>query len=249
MLLNFAATRSLRMVPVGDYLRREMAWNSLGKCYLLRADSIGLVGKMSSGPSIVWTTARVDASNPTLSDRRTAGRALALQLLVALGGEGWTIEIDARGKPVACGAPVRHISIAHTGNIVAAAASAVGPIGIDVEYRDPDRDLNRLARAAYGPSECQAVTRYGVSAFYRIWTLREAIGKATGDGMALVTDRIDRVPICMMDGSLVAAGDEWLFAHEVIAQDFSLALAVRVASAEARSAAQGCSLDRLRLRA
>ena len=225
-----------------------MAWNSLGKCYLLQAESVGLVGKMSSGPSIVWTTARVDASNPTLSNRRTAGRALALQLLVALGGEGWTIEIDARGKPVARGAAVRHISIAHTGNIVAAAASAVGAIGIDVEYRDPDRDLNRLALAAYGPAECQAVTRYGVSAFYRIWTLREAISKATGDGMALVTDRIDRVPICMMDGSLVAAGDEWLFAHEVIAQDFSLALVVRVASAEARSAVQSCSLDSLHLR-
>ena len=203
---------------------------------------------MSYGSSIVWATALVDASNPTPSSRRTIGRALALQLLVALGGEGWTIEIDARGKPVARGASVRHVSIAHTGNIVAAAASAVGPIGIDVEYRDPDRDLNRLALAAYGPAECQAVTLYGVSAFYRIWTLREAISKATGDGMALVTDRIDRVPICMMDGSLVAAGDEWLFAHKVIAQDCSLALVVRVISPEARSAAQSCSLDSLRLR-
>jgi phosphopantetheinyl transferase len=92
------------------------------------------------------------------------------------------------------------------------------------------------------------VASHGVSAFYRIWTLREAISKATGDGMALVADRIDRVPICMMDGSLVAAGDEWLFAHEVIAQDFSLALVVRVASAEVRSAMQSCSLDSLRLR-
>ena len=204
---------------------------------------------MSNGSSIVWTTARVDAAKPTLSSRRAAGRALALQLLVALGGDGWTIEVDARGKPVACGALLRHISIAHSGNLVAAAASAVGPVGIDVEYRDPDRDLNRLARAAYGPAECQAVTRHGVSAFYRTWTLREAIGKATGDGMALVTDRIDRVPVHMIDGSLVAADDEWLFAHDVIAQDFSLALVVRVASAEARNAAQGCSLDSLRLRA
>jgi phosphopantetheinyl transferase len=225
-----------------------MAWNSLGKCYLLQAESVGLVGKMSSGPSIVWATARVDASNPTLSSRRMVGRALALQLLVALGGDGWTIEIDARGKPVACGASERHISIAHTGNIVAATASAVGPIGIDVEYRDPNRDLNRLALAAYGPAECQAVATHGVSAFYRIWTLREAISKVTGDGMALVTDRVDRVPIGMMDGSLVAAGDEWLFAHEVIAQEHSLALVVRVASAEARSAVQSCSLDSLHLR-
>jgi phosphopantetheinyl transferase len=197
--------------------------------------------------SIVWATALVDASNPTPSHRRTVGRALALQLLIALGGEDWSIEIDARGKPLACGASVRHISIAHTGNIVAAAASAVGPIGIDIEYRYPGRDLNSLALAAYGPTECQAVATHGVSAFYRIWTLREAISKVTGDGMALVTDRIDRVPIAMMDGSLIAAGDEWLFAHEVIAQNFSLALVVRVASAEARRAVQACSLAHLRV--
>jgi len=165
-----------------------------------------------------------------------------------MGDEHRAIDTDTRGKPIVCGASMRHISIAHTGNLVAAAASAIGPVGIDVEHRDPARDLNRLALAAFGPAECQAVASHGVSAFYRVWTLREAISKATGDGMALVADRIDRVPICMMDGSLVAAGDEWLFAHEVIAQDFSLALVVRVASAEVRSAMQSCSLDSLRLR-
>jgi phosphopantetheinyl transferase len=215
---------------------------------LLRAQSPKLPMKMSIGPCIVWATTLVDASSPTPPRRRTVGRALALQLLIALGGEDWSIETDARGKPVVRGSPVRHISIAHTGNIVAAAASAVGPIGIDVEYRDPARDLNSLALAAYGPAECQAVATHGVSAFYRIWTIREAISKVTGDGMALVIDRIDRVPISMMDGSIVAAGDEWLFAHEVIAQDFSLALVVRVASAEVRDAAQCCSLDSFRLR-
>jgi 4'-phosphopantetheinyl transferase len=175
-----------------------------------------------------------------------AGRELVLLLLRELGGERWTIEIDERGKPIACGASARHISIAHTGAIVAAAASTIGPIGIDVEYREPDRNFNQLALAAYGPEECEAVGQQGVSAFYRIWTLREAISKATGDGMAFVTDRIDHVPIGMLDGSLVAVGGEWLFAHDVIAQEFSLALAVQVASPEAKRAAQGCSLERLR---
>ena len=203
---------------------------------------------MPGEPLIVWATALIDAPHPTPSGRRASGRALASQLLVAIGDEHRAIDTDTRGKPIVCGASMRHVSIAHTGNLVAAAASAIGPVGIDVEHRDPARDLNRLALAAFGPAECQAVASHGVSAFYRVWTLREAISKATGDGMALVADRIDRVPICMMDGSLVAAGDEWLFAHEVIAQDFSLALVVRVASAEVRSAMQSCSLDSLRLR-
>ena len=162
-----------------------------------------------------------------------------------MGNKSGTLDTDARGKPIVRGAPMMHISIAHTRNVVAAAASAIGPVGIDIEYRNPDRDLGRLALAAFGPAECQAVAVHGVSAFYRIWTLREAISKATGDGMALVADRIDHVPIVMGDGTLVAAGDEWLVAHDVVAQDFSLALVVRVASGDARTAVEACSLASL----
>jgi 4'-phosphopantetheinyl transferase len=164
-----------------------------------------------------------------------------------MGDEHRTIDTDTRGKPIVCGASMRHISIAHTGNLVAAAASAIGPVGIDVEHRDRARDLTRLALAAFGPAECQAVASHGVSAFYRIWTIREAISKATGDGMALVTDRIDRVPVDMVDGALVAAEGEWLVAHEVIARDLSLALVVLAAAPETRMAAQGRSLASLRL--
>jgi phosphopantetheinyl transferase len=200
---------------------------------------------LPGSPPIVWATALIDAQHTTPAVRRASGRALASQLLVAIGDESRAVDTDARGKPIVPGEPMLHVSIAHTRNLVAAAASAIGPVGIDIEYRNPDRDLGRLALAAFGPAECQAVAVHGVSAFYRIWTLREAISKATGDGMALVADRIDRVPIVMGDGTLVAAGDEWLVAHDVVAQDFSLALVVRVALGDARTAVEGCSLASL----
>ena len=133
------------------------------------------------------------------------------------------------GKPVAHGPFVRHVSIAHSRDMVAAAASVVGPIGVDVEYRNPARDLDRLAEAAYGAEECRAVaSERSLPRSTRIWTVREAISKATGDGMALVADRTDRVPPAMTDGSFVAADGEWLLAHDVIAPDFSLALAAQV---------------------
>ena len=180
--------------------------------------------------------------------RRALGRALALRLLAEIGDGPWTIEADARGKPLACGPSTRYISIAHTGGVVVAAASTIGPIGIDIERRDPERDLNRLTLAAFGPAECAAVASHGVSAFYRIWTIREAISKATGDGMALVADGLDRVPAKMVDGALVAATDDWLVAHEVIMHDLSLALAVEVTLDLARKSAQNCSLASLWLR-
>lgn len=206
-------------------------------------------GKMSVHQSIIWATAPVapPSAKASFLSRRALGRALALRLLAEIGDGPWAIEADARGKPLAYGPTTRHVSIAHTGTVVVAAASKIGPIGIDIERRDPKRDLNRLTLAAFGPAECTAVASHGVSAFYRIWTIREAISKATGDGMALVTDRVDRVPTAMVDGELVATADDWLIAHEVISRDLSLALAVRVGSRKARTAAQACRLGSLRL--
>ena len=198
--------------------------------------------------SIVWATlldVQKAPSDPLT--RRASGRALASQLLRAFGDTERTIDTDARGKPIVRGEPERHISISHTGSMIAAAASTIGPIGIDVERHNPARNLGRLANAAYGPLECEAVATHGISAFYRIWTLREAIGKATGDGMSLVMDRIDRLPVVMSDGVLVVADEEWLVAHDTIALGISLALAVRVASPEARMAAEACSLACLQL--
>jgi phosphopantetheinyl transferase len=192
---------------------------------------------------ILWTTAVVPTADR--SGRTATGRALAVQLLMALGGTGWTLEADGQGKPVALGPFVRHVSIAHSRDVVAAAASVVGPIGIDIEYRNPARDLDRLAEAAYGAEERRAVAACGIAAFYRIWTVREAISKATGDGMALVADRTDRVPPAMTDGRFVAGG-EWLLAHDVIAPDFSLALAAQVASPQGRRAVLAQSLASLR---
>lgn len=171
-----------------------------------------------------------------------------MRLLTEIGDGPWTIETDTRGKPLAYGSAMRHISIAHSGAVIAAAASTIGPIGIDIERRDPRRDFNGMARAAFGPAECAAVLSRGVCAFYRIWTIREAISKATGDGMALVADTLDRVPANMVDGALVPAVGDWLVAHEVIMQKLSLALAVQVTLDEARNAAQTCSLASLWLR-
>ena len=145
-----------------------------------------------------------DRARSVLGPIRTHGNRAGAggQLLMALGGTGWTIELDAQGKPIARGPFARHVSIAHSRNIVAAAASAwvlsasTSSIGI------PHAIWIAWPQAAYGAEECRAVASCGLSAFYRIWTVREAISKATGDGMALVTDRTDRVPAAMADGSV-----------------------------------------------
>jgi 4'-phosphopantetheinyl transferase len=184
---------------------------------------------MPHGPQLAWTTSRISplGVQPEAAVRRSAGRELTRRLLAGMAYGGAAIEVDGRGKPMVADAPGLHVSIAHTGGLIAAAASVVGPVGIDVETRDRPRDFERLAGAAFGPMEIQLVAAQGAPAFYRLWTVREAIGKATGDGLTLVTDGIDRVPLAAPDGVWAMGQDGWLVAHDVVEQAVSLALAVR----------------------
>ncbi|HRO04752.1 MAG TPA: 4'-phosphopantetheinyl transferase superfamily protein, partial [Terricaulis sp.] len=72
-------------------------------------------------------------------------------------------------------APGGPISKAHARGCVAAAAATEGVLGIDLEYRQPGRDIGAIARWLMG-----APARDELSA-YRVFTYREAYFKATGD--------------------------------------------------------------------
>lgn len=80
------------------------------------------------------------------------------------------------GRPVVRGSGL-HVSVTHAGNVAGVAVTAVGPVGLDVEAEG--RAL-RLPRTAYlGPGEHAADDRAKV----RYWTRKEAVVKATGDGV------------------------------------------------------------------
>ncbi len=169
--------------------------------------------------------------------RHRLGRALALQLLAQTGPGPWNVETTQRGKPIAIGkGGERHISISHTGSLVAAAVSIDGPIGIDIEWQNPARDFVGLATAAFGQSEVRAVAIEGLKAFYRTWTVREAISKATGKGLEEALDRIDRTPDALVDGAWAVSQGTWLIGHDVFNSDFSLALALQLSSDDATKA-------------
>ena len=162
--------------------------------------------------------------------RHEVGRALLSELLQsATGRADWVVVVDSRGKPAlertnCVDAPA--ISISHSAGLVAATVCRLGPVGIDVERHDPRRDVAALARYAFGPVEQAAVAQGGIEAFFRIWTLREAMSKATGEGIAMAADGIDRIgqdPPC---GAWRTLDRRWLLAH-VRYRDYSLALAIR----------------------
>ncbi|HEY1360763.1 MAG TPA: 4'-phosphopantetheinyl transferase superfamily protein, partial [Xanthobacteraceae bacterium] len=171
------------------------------------------------------------------SSRRARSSALARSLLSRmlaavcnLAPADIRISVEPSGKPFlepAGGRPLPFISLAHTQGWIACAATAIGPLGIDIEWHRRGRDHAGIARAAFGRLE-QERARASTPAFYRIWTLREAVAKATGAGLKLAADRRDRVHDGPDDGSWRARLDEayWHLSHHRLREDLSLATAV-----------------------
>jgi len=160
----------------------------------------------------------------------TAGRNLLRRLLAADGLDAdRPIALDD-GKPFlasrACESVAPAISIAHSAHLAAAAICRVGLVGIDLELHNSTRNFSGIAETYFGPLEAAQVAAGGVRAFYRIWTLREAIGKATGEG--LLTDCRDRIiDAAPYAGAWVSYDQEWLLAHIEPRPGVSLALAAQ----------------------
>jgi 4'-phosphopantetheinyl transferase len=95
------------------------------------------------------------------------------------------------GKPVATGLGLEH-SVSHSGDLVAVAV-ARSPVGVDVEQLDGRSrpvgggDPQAVARLVLGADEQAALAAVRPSdraqAFLVAWTRKEAVTKATGDGM------------------------------------------------------------------
>jgi len=82
------------------------------------------------------------------------------------------------GKPTVAGV---EFSLTHSGDRVGVAVSAGGPVGLDVEEHRDLGDLDGLAGHALSPTEPRPTDG---AAFLRVWTRKEALLKATGEGLS-----------------------------------------------------------------
>jgi 4'-phosphopantetheinyl transferase len=129
-------------------------------------------------------------------DRATyiaAHAMLRRKLREALGGEEPDIVLSPLGRPELAarseGAPAPSFNLTHSGDFAACALLDGAPIGIDAEDIRRPIDVAEMAARWFAPAERERVEQAPearrVEMFFRIWTLKEAIVKATGHGLRI----------------------------------------------------------------
>lgn len=111
-------------------------------------------------------------------------RVAAHSLLCTLAGtlvDDPNLRHDEAGRPRIQGLAV---SVSYSDRLIAVAASYDGPIGMDLEAVRA-RDVAALAGRWFTPRELEWMGRQGdeLGAFLRLWTGKEAVGKALGVGL------------------------------------------------------------------
>lgn len=83
------------------------------------------------------------------------------------------------GKPYLEGNPV-HFNVSHSGLLWLCMAGEA-PCGIDIQ-QEKDCSYEKIAARHFNEDEQNYIKREGLSGFFRLWTMREAYGKYTGQG-------------------------------------------------------------------
>lgn len=91
--------------------------------------------------------------------------------------------------------PAIEFNLAHSNDRVVYAFCRDRELGIDVEYIRAMEDIDALARHVFSPHEVALVTSLSGQekhdAFFKIWTCKEAVLKASGDGLTKPLDQTD----------------------------------------------------------
>jgi 4'-phosphopantetheinyl transferase len=100
------------------------------------------------------------------------------------------------GKPfVADDAASLHFNVSHAHERALYAVSPSCVLGVDIEYLNRDIDYSGLAERFFTNREYVALQRIPESArkraFFACWTRKEAVVKATGDGLSLPLDQFE----------------------------------------------------------
>lgn len=185
------------------------------------------------------------------TDCRAAAHALLRRTLSQIRPDvapaDWRFERAPHGKPrVASPLPALNFSLTHARGLAACAAiEAELEVGVDAEPLGRRLDPLRLAARYFADGEAAALAAIADEgerrrAFLRLWTLKEAVVKALGTGIAGSLQgfsfSLDDPPIFLPHDPALGTANDWFFQRRDIdclnVGGFSAALALRGALAQ-----------------
>lgn len=177
-------------------------------------------------------------------DRRQflAGRSLlriVLSKYTAIPPHLWRFRVNDFGKPTiespATGPDLR-FSVTHTSSVAAVAVAVGFQVGVDAECVSRSTDWQTVAEKYFAPEEwgyleslSDAEQRAG---FFQIWTLKEALLKAVGQGLSIPLNAfrfefpVGQSPQVHFSRALPNRPDEWRFWLFTAPPDLQFAVAV-----------------------
>src|SRR5260221_10001522 len=158
------------------------------------ADAAALLGKFSEDSD----TLGLSRASAQRRRQRAVARSLTRYLIETRVGQSrndYCLSSDDDGAPrvTLTGAASVHLSASasHSHNLAVSVLSTLGAVGIDVEFAKRRRSHEAIAAAVYGERERSLCQQGGLDAFYRIWTLREALAKASRSGFSALLANTD----------------------------------------------------------
>ena len=131
-------------------------------------------------------------------------------------------EKNALGKPYLPQYPEVHYNLSHADGIAACIVSC-SECGIDCERIRPLRE--RVMKRAFSESEKALIEKAPENErdmmFIRLWTLKEAYGKAIGKGIAYPMNKTD---FSFREGKVIANIKGYEFRHYIIKNKFALSI-------------------------
>jgi 4'-phosphopantetheinyl transferase len=132
-----------------------------------------------------------------------------------------TFAYDRRGKPRVAGAGGPCFNLSHAGELAVIAISD-GDVGVDIEPETSAPAALEAAAIACTPAEAAALDRLPAEdraqAALRLWTVKEAYLKATGEGLSVALDQVEiPAPWTVRElrpapgyvGAVAAQGEAW----------------------------------------
>ncbi len=167
-------------------------------------------------------------------DEFVVGRALLRVLVgraIGCGAGNVVFEVGGHGKLRVDGV---EFNVSHSRGLVLIALCRGAAVGVDVEGTDGGIEALEIAQGSFAAEEVARIRaaegKERVREFYSIWTRKEAVTKARGDGLTMelgsfsVADGAERVRL-MTEGG---AGEEWYAVQDLeVGEGFAAALAVK----------------------